>query len=251
MADRLFRYKLTIEYDGAPYLGWQVQATGRTLQSALEEAVLAFSGEDAKVNGSGRTDAGVHALGQVAHLDLTKQWRTDTVRDAINAKLKLAGDPIAVLSAEQVDESFDARFSAKRRHYLYRVFNRRPPPALERTRVWHVPQRLDVEAMNAAADVLIGPHDFLTFRATICQAKSPMKTLETLEAVRVGDEVHVTTSARSFLHNQVRSMVGSLAEVGLGRWSRADLDAAREARQRDRCGPTAPALGLYFSHVEY
>ena len=245
------RYKLTIEYDGAAYLGWQVQATGRTVQSALEEAVLAFSGEEVRVWGSGRTDAGVHALGQVAHLDLSRTWRTDTVRDAINAKMKLAGDLIAVLSAELVDDSFDARFSAKRRHYLYRICNRRPPPALERTRVWHVPQRLDVAAMNAAADVLIGHHDFSTFRATICQAKSPMKTLETLEAVRVGDEVHITTSARSFLHNQVRSMVGSLAEVGLGRWSRADLAAAREARQRDRCGPTAPALGLYFMRVDY
>lgn len=245
------RYKLTIEYDGAPYLGWQLQADGPTVQGALEAAVLAFSGEAARVNGSGRTDAGVHALGQVAHIDLVKAWRLDTVRDAINAKLKLSSDPISVIAAEEVDETFDARFSARRRHYLYRIFNRRPPGPLVAEHTWHVPRPLDIEAMNAAAVELVGHHDFSTFRAVNCQARSPMKTLEALAAERVGDEVHVRTHARSFLHNQVRSMVGSLVEVGLGRWSRADLAKARDARRRDACGPTAPAHGLFFMRVDY
>ena len=242
---------MTIEYDGAPYLGWQLQADGPTVQGALERAVLAFSGEFARVNGSGRTDAGVHALGQVAHIDLAKHWRTDTVRDAINAKLKLNRETVSVIAAEEVGTEFDARFSAKRRHYLYRIFNRRPPGPLIAHHTWHVPRPLDIAAMNAAAGALVGHHDFSTFRAANCQAKSPLKTLEFLEAERVGDEVHVRTHARSFLHNQVRSMVGSLVEVGLGRWTRADLEAARDARQRDRCGPTAPALGLYFVRVDY
>jgi len=245
------RYRLTIEYDGTPYLGWQVQATGRTVQQALEEAVHAFSGQVARVNGSGRTDAGVHALGQVAHLDLARDWRADTVRDAMNAKLKLNGDPVAVISAEVVPDTFDARFSAVRRHYLYRIANRRPPAPLTFGRTWHVPRRLDLDAMNDAACELIGRHDFSTFRAANCQAKSPIKTLETLQARREGDEVLVSTSARSFLHNQVRSMVGSLVEVGLGRWRRADLAAARDAQARERCGPTAPACGLYFVRVDY
>jgi tRNA pseudouridine38-40 synthase len=245
------RYKLTLEYDGAPYLGWQLQADGPTVQGALERAVVDFSGEAARVNGSGRTDAGVHALGQVAHIDLAKDWRCDTVRDAINAKLKLNGDAVSVIAAEAVEESFDARFSATRRHYLYRIFNRRPPGPLVAERTWHVPRPLDIAAMNEAAGALIGHHDFSTFRAANCQARSPMKTLEHLRAERFGDEVHVTTHARSFLHNQVRSMVGSLVEVGLGRWSRADLERARDARRRDACGPTAPAHGLYFLKVDY
>lgn len=245
------RYKLTVEYDGAPYLGWQLQADGRTVQGDLEEAVRQFSGESQRVNGCGRTDAGVHALAQVAHVDLEKDWRTDTVRDALNAKLKLIDAKIAVIAADRVDDTFDARFSARRRHYLYRILNRRPPAPLERDRTWHVPRRLDVAAMNAAAQALIGHHDFTTFRAADCQAKSPMKTLETLEAMRFGDEVHITTSARSFLHNQVRSMAGSLVEVGLGRWTRSDLERARDAKRRDACGPTAPAHGLYFVRVDY
>ncbi len=245
------RYKLTIEYDGAPYLGWQLQADGPTVQGALERAVHDFSGEAARVNGSGRTDAGVHALGQVAHVDLGRDWRADTVRDALNAKLKLNGEAVSVIAAEPVPERFDARFSACRRHYLYRIFNRRPPSPLVASRTWHVPRRLDLAAMNEAAGALVGHHDFSTFRAANCQAKSPMKTLEALWAERTGDEVHVMTHARSFLHNQVRSMVGSLVEVGLGRWSRAELERARDARRRDACGPTAPALGLYFVRVDY
>lgn len=245
------RYKLTIEYDGAPYLGWQLQADGPTVQGALERAAFDFAGEFVRVNGSGRTDAGVHALGQVAHIDLGRDWRTDTVRDAINAKLKLNGEAVSVIAAEQVGPEFDARFSALRRHYLYRILNRRPPSPLDAARTWHVPRTLDVAAMNEAAKALIGHHDFSTFRAANCQARSPMKTLEHLAAQRIGDEVQVMTHARSFLHNQVRSMVGSLVEVGLGRWSRADLEAARDARRRDACGPTAPALGLYFLRVDY
>ena len=245
------RYKLTIEYDGAPYLGWQLQADGPTVQGALERAAFDFAGEFVRVNGSGRTDAGVHALGQVAHIDLGKDWRADTVRDAINAKLKLNGDAVSIIAAERAAPDFDARFSARRRHYVYRIFNRRPPSPLLATRTWHVPRRLDVDAMNDAAKALIGHHDFSTFRAANCQARSPMKTLEHLNAARIGDEVHVKTHARSFLHNQVRSIVGSLVEVGLGRWSCADLERARDARRRDACGPTAPALGLYFEMVEY
>lgn len=245
------RYKLTIEYDGAPYLGWQLQADGPTVQGALERAFAEFCGHFVRVNGSGRTDAGVHALGQVAHVDLAKAWRTDTVRDAVNAKLKLNGDLVSVISAEQASDDFDARFSARRRHYLYRIFNRRAPGPLTMTRTWHVPRPLDIDAMNDAAQELIGHHDFTTFRSVDCQAKSPMKTLEALLATRVGDEVHVSTHARSFLHNQVRSMVGSLVETGLGRWSRADLARSRDAKRRDACGPTAPAQGLYFMRVEY
>ncbi|MCA0422897.1 MAG: tRNA pseudouridine(38-40) synthase TruA [Proteobacteria bacterium] len=245
------RYRLTIEYDGGPYRGWQLQADGRTVQGDLEEAVLQFSGERARVNGCGRTDAGVHALAQVAHLDLGREWRTDTVRDAMNAKLKLIDAQVSVLEAARVEDDFDARFSARRRHYLYRILNRRPPAPLERHRTWHVPRRLDIAAMNDAAGALIGHHDFTTFRAADCQAKSPFKTLETLAVSRFGDEVQVMTSARSFLHNQVRSMAGSLVEVGLGRWHRADLERARDARRRDACGPTAPAHGLYFVKVDY
>lgn len=245
------RYKLAIEYDGTPYLGWQLQADGPTVQGALEAAVQDFCGVFTRVNGSGRTDAGVHALGQIAHIDLSKSWRTDTVRDAINAKLKLRDEAVSVVSAEAVGDDFDARFSAKQRHYLYRIFNRRAPGPLSAGQTWHVPRRLDIEAMNDAAQALIGHHDFSTFRAANCQAKSPMKTLEGLSVARIGDEVQIATHARSFLHNQVRSMAGSLVEVGLGRWTRADLKRARDARRRDACGPTAPAHGLCFMRVDY
>ncbi|HRK24757.1 MAG TPA: tRNA pseudouridine(38-40) synthase TruA [Beijerinckiaceae bacterium] len=245
------RYKVILEYDGAPYAGWQLQAGWRTVQGDLEEAVRQFAGENARVNGCGRTDAGVHALAQVAHIDLTRDWRTDTVRDALNAKLKLIDARVAVLHAEHVDERFDARFSARRRHYLYRILNRRPPSPLLADYTWHVPRKLDVTAMNAAATVLVGHHDFSTFRAANCQARSPEKTLEFLHVEHRGDEVEVATHARSFLHHQVRSMVGSLVEVGLGRWSREDLERARDARRRDACGPTAPAHGLYFVKVDY
>src|SRR5690349_19353905 len=206
------RFKLTIEYDGTPFAGWQWQDDAPTVQRALTDAIAAFCGHAVKVAGAGRTDAGVHALAQVAHVDLEKDWRVDKVRDAVNAHLR--PHPIAVLSAEKVADGFDARFSARKRHYLYRIANRRPDLALDRARAWRVPRKLDVEAMHAAAQRLVGKHDFTTFRSTECQAKSPLKTLDQLDVTRKGEEVLVRTSARSFLHNQVRSMVGSLVFAG-------------------------------------
>ena len=243
------RYKLTIEYDGTPFVGWQVQDNGPSVQGVLTEAIAAFTGERVVVAGAGRTDAGVHALGQVAHVDLAKDWDGDTVRDAMNFHLRPR--PIAVLTAEQVAENFDARFSAIKRHYLYRIVNRRADLALDQTRAWRVPRPLDGDAMHAAAQSLVGRHDFTTFRTAECQAKSPVKTLDRLDVERDGDEVHVTASARSFLHHQVRSMVGSLVHVGEGKWSAEDLAAALAARDRTRCGQVAPPQGLYLVRVEY
>jgi tRNA pseudouridine38-40 synthase len=243
------RYKLTIEYNGAPFRGWQVQNDDLTVQGALQTAVMALSGEDALVYGAGRTDAGVHALGQVAHLDLEKSFRADQVRDGLNAHLR--PHPIGVLSAEIVDASFEARFSAIKRHYRYRIVNRRADLAIDLGRAWRVPKPLDSDEMHRAAQHLVGKHDFTTFRAMECQAKSPEKTLESLDVARDGDNVTITTSARSFLHHQVRSMVGSLVWVGEGRWSAGDLKAALDARDRAACGPVAPPDGLYLVKVEY
>jgi tRNA pseudouridine38-40 synthase len=243
------RYKLLIEYDGAPFAGWQIQAAQPTVQGVLAAAVEAFCGEKVSVQGAGRTDAGVHALGQVAHVDLGKEWDSDTVRDALTAQLR--PHPVAVLAAERVAEDFDARFSARARHYLYRIVNRRADLALERGRAWRVPRLLDAAAMHRAAQGLIGKHDFTTFRAAECQAKSPVKTLDRLDVEREGDEVRIAASARSFLHHQVRSMVGSLALVGEGRWSAKDLATALEARDRTACGPIAPPDGLYLVRVDY
>jgi tRNA pseudouridine38-40 synthase len=243
------RYKLTIEYDGAPFRGWQVQNDDLTVQGALQTAIKALSGEDALVYGAGRTDAGVHALGQVAHLDLTKSFRADQVRDGLNAHLR--PHPIGVLAVEIVDASFEARFSAIKRYYRYRIVNRRADLAIDLGRAWRVPKPLDTDAMHRAAQHLVGKHDFTTFRAMECQAKSPEKTLESLDVARDGDNVTVTTSARSFLHHQVRSMVGSLVWVGEGRWSGSDLKAVLDARDRAACGPVAPPDGLYLVKVEY
>jgi tRNA pseudouridine38-40 synthase len=243
------RYKLTIEYDGTPFAGWQWQDNAPSVQRAVSEAIAAFSGEKVMVQGAGRTDAGVHALGQVAHFDLIKEYAADTVRDALNAHLR--PHPIAVLAAEIVPDSFNARSSAVRRHYLYRIANRRPDLALERMRAWRVPRPLDVEAMHNAAQRLVGKHDFTTFRSTECQAASPVKTLDRLDVTRAGDEVRVTAIARSFLHNQVRSMVGSLVPVGDGKWNADDLSRALEARDRAACGPVAPPEGLYLLKVDY
>ncbi len=243
------RYKLTIEYDGTPFVGWQVQDNGPSVQGVLTEAIAAFAGERVAVAGAGRTDAGVHARGQVAHVDLAKDWDGDTERDAVNFHLRPR--PIAVLTAEQVAENFDARFSATKRHYLYRIVNRRADLALDQTRAWRVPRPLDGDAMHAAAQKLVGRHDFTTFRATECQAKSPVKTLDQLDVKRDGDEVRITAAARSFLHHQVRSMVGSLVHVGEGKWSAEELADALAARDRTRCGQVAPPQGLYLVRVEY
>jgi tRNA pseudouridine38-40 synthase len=243
------RFKLTIEYDGTPFVGWQVQDKGVSVQGAIAAAIAAFTGETVAVQGAGRTDAGVHALGQVAHVDLAKDWNVDNVRDAMNFHLR--PQPIAVLAAERVPEHFDARFSATKRHYLYRVANRRADLTLEVNRAWRVGRRLDAEAMHSAAQQLIGKHDFTTFRAAECQAKSPVKTLDRLDVTRDGEELHITAMARSFLHHQVRSIVGSLIHVGEGKWSAGDLAAALAARDRARCGQVAPPQGLYLVRVEY
>ncbi len=243
------RYKLTIEYDGGPFVGWQRQANGPSVQQAIEAAILAFSGETVVVKGAGRTDTGVHALGQVAHIDLARERTVDTVRDAINAHLRPA--PVAILSAEAVEDDFDARFSAVKRHYLYRILDRRPPPVLDRGRVWHVPARLDAGAMHEAAQALCGLHDFTTFRAAECQARSPVRTLDRLDVSREGAEIAIRASARSFLHSQVRSMAGALKKVGEGRWRVGEVGAALAARDRTRAGPVAPPEGLYLLAVDY
>jgi tRNA pseudouridine38-40 synthase len=243
------RYKLTIEYDGRPFVGWQVQDNGPSVQGVLTAAIEAFCGEKASVHGAGRTDAGVHALGQVGHVDLAKDWNEDTVRDALNAHLR--PHPVAIISAERIDDSFDARFSAVRRHYLYRIVNRRADLALERGRAWRITPPLDVAAMQAAAQRLVGRHDFTTFRNVECQAKSPVKTLDQLDVRRAADDIQVIASARSFLHSQVRSMVGALALAGEGKWTADDVSIALEKRDRAACAPVAPPDGLYLVKVDY
>jgi tRNA pseudouridine38-40 synthase len=243
------RYKLTIEYDGAPFAGWQIQADRPTVQGVLTAAVEALSGEKTLVQGAGRTDAGVHARGQVAHVDLAKDWDTDTVRDALNAHIR--PHPIAILAAEHVAEDFNARMSATKRHYLYRIINRRADLTLDAGHAWRVPRPLDAAAMHAAAQRLVGKHDFTTFRSTECQAKSPVKTLQQLDVERAGDDVIVLASARSFLHSQVRSMVGSLVMAGEGKWSADDLSRVLAAADRTACGQVAPPDGLYLMRVDY
>ena len=243
------RYKLTIEYDGTPFVGWQIQDNGRSVAGAITDAFGKFAGEMPKVSGAGRTDAGVHALGQVAHVDLAKDWDTDTIRDALNAHLR--PEPIAILNVETVAADFDARFSARARHYLYRIANRRADLALDRDRAWRVVRPLDARAMHEAAQNLVGHHDFTTFRSTECQAKSPMKTLDKLDVSHDGDEIRIRASARSFLHNQVRSMAGTLKRVGEGAWSAAGVKAALEAKDRAACGAVAPPEGLFLMKVDY
>ena len=243
------RYKLLVEYDGTPFVGWQIQAGGLSVQGLIADAVAAFAGEQVAVQGAGRTDAGVHALGQVAHIDLAKDWDSDTVRDALTAHLR--PHPIAVLAAERVSADFDARFSARRRNYVYRIVNRRADLTLDRNRAWRIARPLDAPAMHAAAQDLVGRHDFTTFRAAECQAKSPVKTLDRLDVARAGDEIRIQASARSFLHTQVRSMVGSLVLVGDGKWSAQHLSDALTARDRRACAPLAPPEGLYLASVDY
>jgi tRNA pseudouridine38-40 synthase len=243
------RYRLTLEYDGGPYCGFQAQAALPTVQGSLERAVKAFCGETLRVHAAGRTDTGVHATGQVAHIDLQKDWPADTVRKALNAHLR--PEPIVVLDAEVAPEGWHARFSATERRYRYRILNRPSPPGLDQGHVWHVKAPLDAEAMHAAAQALVGHHDFTTFRDLACQAKSPVKTLDVVAVRREGHEVVLVFEARSFLHRQVRSMTGSIAEVGLGRWTAEDLKAALETADRKACGPVAPAEGLYLTGVSY
>jgi len=245
------RFRLDIEYDGSLFAGWQHQADQPSVQQAIEQAIEKFSGEAVRIRAAGRTDAGVHATAQVAHVDLAKAWPNDKVRDAINAHLQIEGARIAILKAGAVPDSFDARFSAIGRHYLYRIINRRAPAALDKGKVWWVPKRLDADAMHAAAQLLLGRHDFTTFRSTQCQADSPVRTLDRLDVARIGDVVEVRASARSFLHNQVRSMVGSLKRVGDGSWTAADLKAALDAKDRAACGQVAPPDGLFLIGVDY
>ena len=243
------RYRLTIEYDGGPFVGWQRQDNGPSVQGALEDAIFKLCGERVTVTGAGRTDAGVHAMGQVAHFDLEKDFAPEKIRDALNHFLRPA--PVAVLHAALAAPDFHARFTATARHYLYRIVCRRAPLALERGRVWHVVHDLDAEAMHAAAQALIGQHDFTTFRASECQAKSPIKTLDRLDVRKAADEIEISASARSFLHNQVRSMVGTLKLVGEGKWRVREVADALKACDRARCGPVAPPDGLYLMRVDY
>ena len=243
------RWKIAVEYDGGPFVGWQRQDNGPSVQAALEGAIAAFSGETVTVHGAGRTDSGVHATGQTAHFDLAKESTADTVEGAVNFHLKPG--PIAVLRAEAVGSDFHARFSAVKRRYLYRVLNRRAPPTLTAGRVWHVGAPLDEDAMRDAAEALIGKHDFTSFRAVACQADSPVKTLDRLIVARDGEEIRIVAEARSFLHHQVRNIVGALKLVGEEKWTRGDVEAALAARDRAQAGPTAPAAGLYLTRVDY
>ena len=243
------RWKLTIEYNGGPFVGWQRQPNGPTIQAALEAVVFAFCGEEAGVQGAGRTDTGVHALAQVAHVDIARVTTARTVRDAINQHLK--PNPIAVTHVEAVSEDFHARFSATGRAYLYRILNRRAPAALDIGRVWPVPRDLDVDAMHEAAQRLVGLHDFTSFRAAECQANSPVKTLDRLDVFRVAEEIHIVAEARSFLHHQIRNFAGTLERVGRGKWTPGDVTQILDAKNRAVAGPTAPPQGLYLTRVSY
>jgi tRNA pseudouridine38-40 synthase len=243
------RYRLTVEYDGRSFCGWQRQAHDLSVQQVLEEAIARFSGETPTTQAAGRTDAGVHATGQVVHFDLDREWDPFKVREALNFHTK--PHPVAIVGANQVDETFEARFSAIARHYEYRILNRRARPALDDGKVWHVPVPLDADAMHVAAQSILGRHDFSTFRAAECQANSPIRTLDVFDVRRELEMIVVTAKARSFLHSQVRSMVGSLKLVGDGKWWPADFRAALDAADRSRCGPLAPPDGLYLTGVDY
>ena len=243
------RYRLTIEYDGSPYNGFQAQAGQPTVQGAIETAIKGFCGQDVRIAAAGRTDSGVHATGQVVHVDLDRDWPAATVMNALNAHM--VKEAVSVLDSVSVADDWHARFSATGRKYLYRILNRPGRPALLQGQVWHVRKDLDAEAMHEAAQILVGHHDFTTFRDLACQSKSPVKTLDVARVSRVGEEVHLVFEARSFLHRQVRSMTGTLVEVGLGRWTAQDVADALAARDRTACGPVAPSDGLYLTGVAY
>ena len=245
----MHRYKLVIEYDGTPFCGWQRQKDRMSVQQALEEAIFGMSGQTVTTQAAGRTDAGVHGLGQVAHFELTKDWDPFRIREALNFHLR--PHPVAIIAAEAVGNDFEARFSATARHYEYRILNRRAPAVIERNHVWHVPMPLDWEAMNFAAGLILGRHDFTSFRSAECQANSPVRTLDVFSVREDNQHILVTASARSFLHHQVRSMVGSLKLVGEGKWGIRDIKDALLARDRTRCGPVAPPTGLYLMRVDY
>ncbi|MBA3512088.1 tRNA pseudouridine(38-40) synthase TruA [Sphingomonas sp.] len=243
------RWRLTIEYDGRPFMGWQRQDNGPSVQQQVEAAIFRMTSELATVHAAGRTDSGVHALAMSAHVDIARTLSADRLRDGLNALVRT--EPIAILAASEVDDDWHARFSCIGRRYEYRILNRRAPPAIERGRVWHVAAPLDAEAMAEGASLLVGRHDFTTFRSAQCQSQSPVKTLDRLEVVRDGDEIRVAAAARSFLHHQVRSMVGCLAMVGRGQWKPADIRTALEARDRAALGLNAPPDGLYFAEAIY
>ena len=243
------RYKLIIEYDGTLFVGWQRQQNGKSVQGELEAALFDLTKVKVQVHGAGRTDSGVHAEGQVAHCDIAREISTDTLRDALNHFLRKV--PISVLSVEEVTGTFHARFCALKRHYLYRILNRRPPPTLDKNRIWWTPSRLDEKAMQMAPQTIVGTHDFSSFRPTRCQAKSPINTLDHLDVERIGDEIRVTTSAKSFLQHQVRNLVGTLTMVGYGKWNLDDVRVVLNAQDRSLAGPTAPASGLYLVQVDY
>lgn len=243
------RYKLTIEFDGTPFCGWQRQNNGQSVQEALEEAAFRYCGSAVRFHAAGRTDAGVHGLGMVVHADIARNDPADRVRQALNALVR--PHPVVVLDAQMVDDDFHARFSCLERAYIYRILCRPSPPALEADRVWWLSKPLDAKAMDRAAKILVGKHDFSSFRAAACQSQSPVKTLDQLDVEQQGEEIRVYARARSFLHHQVRNMVGSLALVGQGKWTGDDVTAALEARDRAAAGATAPAQGLYFRFARY
>ncbi|MEB2844770.1 tRNA pseudouridine(38-40) synthase TruA [Rhizobiales bacterium RZME27] len=245
------RFRMVVEYDGTAYVGWQRQDNGHSVQSAIEKAILKLTGETVSIRGAGRTDSGVHARGQVVHADLSREWLPHKLRNAVNAHLMMANEAVSIVEVMAVDDTFDARFSALKRHYLYRILNRPAPLALEKNRAWWVAKELDHEAMHAAAQMLVGHHDFTTFRSTHCQAKNPVRTLDRLDVTRVGDLIEIRASAQSFLHNQIRSFAGTLKIAGEGKVTPDDVRKALEARDRRECGPVAPPEGLYFMKVEY
>ena len=245
------RYKMVVEYDGTPYVGWQRQENGHSVQAAVEAAILSLTSETVVIRGAGRTDSGVHALGQVIHADLSREWAPFKLRNALNAHLMMASEKVSIIDIDRVSDDFDARFSALRRHYLYRIISRRAPLAIEAKRAWWVSKDLDHEAMHAAAQMLVGHHDFTTFRSAHCQAASPIRTLDRLDVTRQGELIEIRASAQSFLHNQIRSFAGTLKLAGEGKMSPQDVRTALEARSRAACGPVAPPEGLYFMQVDY